>query len=97
MQGACGLSLRAVIGKPIKFVGVGEGDAMEPFHPERMASRIPRDGRYSDLVEKAQTVVDQKKALELERKIRKNEFTLEDFRDQLSQIRKMGSLQDILA
>lgn len=96
-RGGAALSLRAVIGKPIKFVGVGEKvDALEPFHPERMASRILGMGDILTLVEKAQTVVDQKKALELERKIRKNEFTLEDFRDQLSQIRKMGSLQDIL-
>lgn len=96
-RGGAALSLRAVIGKPIKFVGVGEKvDALEPFHPERMASRILGMGDILTLVEKAQTAVDQKKAIELERKIRKNEFTLEDFRDQLSQIRKMGSLQDIL-
>jgi signal recognition particle subunit SRP54 len=69
---------------------------LEPFHPERMASRILGMGVVLPLVEKAQTAVDQQKALERERKIRKNEFTLEDFRDQLSQIRKMGSLQDIL-
>jgi len=96
-RGGAALSLRAVIGKPIKFVGVGEKvDALEPFHPDRMASRILGMGDILTLVEKAQTAVDQKKALELERKIRKNEFTLEDFRDQLVQIRKMGSLQDIL-
>jgi signal recognition particle subunit SRP54 len=96
-RGGAALSLRAVIGKPIKFVGVGEKvDALEPFHPERMASRILGMGDILTLVEKAQEAVDQKKAIELERKIRRNEFTLEDFRDQLAQIRKMGSLQDIL-
>ncbi|HOK06896.1 MAG TPA: signal recognition particle protein [Syntrophales bacterium] len=97
-RGGAALSLKAVMGKPIKFVGVGEKvDALEVFHPERMASRILGMGDILSLVEKAQAAVDEKAARDLERKIRKNEFTLEDFRDQLMQIRKMGSLQDILS
>ena len=96
-RGGAALSLRAVIGKPIKYVGVGEKiDAMEVFHPERMASRILGMGDILTLVEKAQATVDEKEARELERKIRKNEFTLEDFRNQLVQIRKIGSLEEIL-
>jgi len=96
-RGGAALSLKAVIGKPLKYVGVGEKiDALEVFHPERMASRILGMGDILSLVEKAQTVVDEKKARELEQRIRKNEFTLEDFKEQLLQIRKMGSLQDIL-
>jgi len=96
-RGGAALSLKAVMGKPIKYVGVGEKiDALEIFHPERMASRILGMGDILSLVEKAQTVVDEKQARELERRIRKNEFTLEDFREQLLQIKKMGSLQDII-
>jgi len=96
-RGGASLSLKAVMGKPIKFVGVGEKvDALEIFHPERMASRILGMGDILTLVEKAQANVDEKQARELENKIRKNEFTLEDFRNQLTQIRKMGSLTDIL-
>ncbi|HOD28129.1 MAG TPA: signal recognition particle protein [Syntrophales bacterium] len=96
-RGGAALSLKAVIGKPIKFVGVGEKiDAIEVFHPDRMASRILGMGDIVTLVEKAQATVDEREARELERKIRKNEFTLEDFRDQLRQIKKMGSLTDIL-
>ncbi len=96
-RGGAALSLKAVIGKPIKFVGVGEKiDAIEVFHPDRMASRILGMGDIVTLVEKAQATVDERQARELERKIRKNEFTLEDFRDQLRQIKKMGSLTDIL-
>ena len=96
-RGGASLSLKAVMGKPIKFVGVGEKiDALEIFHPERMASRILGMGDILTLVEKAQATVDEKEARELEKKIRKNEFTLEDFRNQLAQIRKMGSLQDLL-
>ncbi|SEM47917.1 signal recognition particle subunit FFH/SRP54 (srp54) [Syntrophus gentianae] len=96
-RGGAALSLKAVIGKPLKYVGVGEKiDAMEVFHPERMASRILGMGDILSLVEKAQTVVDEKKARELEQRIRKNEFTLGDFREQLLQIKKMGSLQDIM-
>ncbi len=96
-RGGAALSLKAVMGKPIKFIGVGEKtSALEVFYPERMASRILDMGDILTLVEKAQAVVDQKSAQELEKKIRKNEFTLDDFREQLLQIRKMGSLQDIM-
>lgn len=96
-RGGAALSLKAVMGKPIKYVGIGEKiDALEIFHPERMASRILGMGDILSLVEKAQTVVDEKQARELERRIRKNEFTLDDFREQLLQIKKMGSLQEII-
>lgn len=96
-RGGAALSLRAVVGKPIKFVGVGEKvEALEVFHPERMASRILGMGDILSLVEKAQASIDEKASLQLEKKIRKNEFSLEDFRNQLTQIRKMGSLKDIL-
>ena len=96
-RGGAALSLKAVIGKPIKFIGVGEKiDAFEVCYPERMASRILGMGDILTLVEKAQATVDEKAARELEKKIRKNEFTLEDFRDQIKQIRSMGPLQDIL-
>ncbi|MBI4634482.1 MAG: signal recognition particle protein [Deltaproteobacteria bacterium] len=96
-RGGAALSLKAVMGKPIKFIGVGEKtSALEVFYPERMASRILDRGDILTLVEKAQAIVDQKSARELEKKIRKNEFTLDDFRGQLLQIRKMGSLQDIM-
>mgnify|MGYP000873827295 FL=1 len=96
-RGGAALSLKAVMGKPIKFVGMGEKvDALEVFYPDRMASRILGMGDILTLVEKAQTAVDERYAKDLEKKIRKNEFTLEDFRDQLKQISKMGSLTDIL-
>ena len=96
-RGGAALSLKAVIGKPIKFVGVGEKiDALEVFHPERMASRILGMGDVLTLVEKAQATMDLREAKVLEQKFRKNEFTLDDFRNQLTQIRKMGSLQEIL-
>jgi signal recognition particle subunit SRP54 len=96
-RGGAALSLKAVIGKPIKFIGVGEKiDALEVFHPERMASRILGMGDVLTLVEKARSMTDEREAKALEKKIRKNEFTLEDFRAQLSQIKKMGPIQDIL-
>jgi signal recognition particle subunit SRP54 len=96
-RGGAALSLKAVIGKPIKFVGIGEKiEALEVFHPERMASRILGMGDILTLVEKVQATVDEKSTQELERKIRKNEFSLDDFKQQISQIRKMGSLQDII-
>ncbi len=96
-RGGAALSLKAVIGKPIKFVGIGEKiDALEVFHPDRMASRILGMGDILTLVEKAREAVDERDAKTLEQKIRKNEFTLEDFRSQLTQIRKMGPLQEIL-
>ena len=96
-RGGSALSLKSVIGKPIKFVGVGEKtDNLEVFHPERMASRILGMGDILSLVEKAQANIDKKTALELEKSIRKNNFSLEDFRNQLAQIKKMGSMKDIL-
>jgi len=96
-RGGSALSLKSVIGKPIKFVGVGEKiDNLEVFHPERMASRILGMGDILTLVEKAQANIDKKTALELEKSIKKNNFTLEDFRNQLTQIKKMGSMKDIL-
>jgi signal recognition particle subunit SRP54 len=96
-RGGAALSLKAVIGKPIKFIGVGEKiDALEVFHPERMATRILGMGDVLTLVEKAKAVLDQTETRELEQKLRRNEFTLVDFRKQLTQIRKMGSIQEIL-
>jgi signal recognition particle subunit SRP54 len=96
-RGGAALSIKAVTGKPIKFIGVGEKlDALEAFHPERMASSILGMGDVLTLIEKAQEAVDEKKAAELEKKLRKSQFTLEDFRDQMIQIRKMGSLSDLL-
>lgn len=97
-RGGAALSIKAVTGKPIKFIGVGEKiDALEPFYPDRMAGRILGMGDVLTLIEKAQEVVDEKKAKELEKRIRKNAFTLEDFREQLYQIKKMGSLESILS
>jgi len=96
-RGGAALSIRAVTGAPIKFVGVGEKtDALEAFFPDRMASRILGMGDILTLAEKAQETIDEKKAKELTRKIRRSEFTLEDFRDQLMSIRKMGSIEDLL-
>ncbi len=96
-RGGAALSIKSVTQKPIKFIGVGEKlDALELFHPERMASRILGMGDVLTLIEKAEATFDEKKAIELEKKIRKDSFTLEDFRDQLQQIRKMGSLESIL-
>ena len=96
-RGGAALSLKAVIGKPIKFIGVGEKiDALEVFHPERMASRILGMGDVLTIVEKAREAVDEREARALEQKIRKNEFTLADFRNQLTQIRKMGPLQELI-
>ena len=96
-RGGAALSLKAVIGKPIKFIGVGEKiEALDIFHPERMASRILGMGDVLTLVEKAQAEVSERAARELEKKIRKNEFTLDDFRNQLIQVRKMGPLRDLI-
>ena len=96
-RGGAALSLQAVVGKPIKFVGMGEKiDALEVFHPERMASRILGMGDILSLVEKAQATIDEKTARQLEKKIRKDDFTLQDFRNQMAQIKKMGSLKDVL-
>ena len=97
-RGGAALSIKAVTGKPIKLVGMGEKlDALEPFYPERMASRILGMGDVVSLVEKAQDVFDEKNARELERKIRKDEFTLEDFKDQLKQMKRLGSMESIIS
>ncbi len=96
-RGGAAISIQSITGKPIKFIGVGEKlSQLEPFHPDRMASRILGMGDVLTMIEKAQEVVDEKKAAELEKKLRKSEFTLEDFRDQMVQIRKMGSLSDLI-
>ncbi|MBS0012773.1 MAG: signal recognition particle protein [Desulfobacterales bacterium] len=96
-RGGAALSIKAVTGKPVKFIGVGEKtNALEEFHPARMASRILGMGDMLSFIEKAQDAVDEKKAADLEKKLRKNEFTLEDFRDQMTQVRKMGSLNDLI-
>lgn len=96
-RGGAALSIRSITGKPVKFIGVGEKLAdLEAFHPDRMASKILGMGDVLTLIEKAQSVVDEKQAVELERKLRKSEFTLEDFRDQMNQVRKMGSLTDLV-
>ncbi|HJV44119.1 MAG TPA: signal recognition particle protein [Bacillota bacterium] len=96
-RGGAALSVKAVTGKPIKFAGMGEKlDALEPFHPERMASRILGMGDVLTLIEKAQANVDHEKAKEMERKLRKAEFTFEDFLDQMAQVRKLGPLEDLL-
>ncbi|AXH98676.1 signal recognition particle protein [Sporosarcina sp. PTS2304] len=96
-RGGAALSIRSVTEKPIKFVGMGEKmDALEPFHPERMASRILGMGDVMSLIEKAQENVDEEKAKELEQKLRTQSFTLEDFLDQMQQVKKMGPLDEIL-
>ncbi|SHO51046.1 signal recognition particle protein [Desulfopila aestuarii] len=97
-RGGAALSIKKVTGKPIKFVGIGEGlDALEIFHPDRVASRILGMGDVLTLIEKAEAVVDKKQADELAKKLQKNQFTLEDFLDQIQQIKKMGSLEQILS
>jgi len=96
-RGGAALSVRHVTGRPIAFVGVGEKtDALEPFHPDRLASRILGMGDVLSLVEKAQAAVDQTKAETLAKKLREDTFSLEDFRDQLKQLRQMGPLDQIL-
>lgn len=96
-RGGAALSVKAVTGKPIKFTGVGEKlDALEPFYPERMASRILGMGDVLTLIEKAQATVDLQKAQELERKLRQNEFTFDDYLEQLQQVQKMGPLNQLL-
>ena len=95
-RGGAALSIRAVTGKPIKFAGTGEKlDMIEPFHPDRMASRILGMGDMLTLIEKAQSNYDEKQAAKLEEKLRKNRFTLEDYYDQLQQLRRMGDLSQI--
>ncbi len=96
-RGGAALSIRAVTGKPIKFVGVGEKlDAIEPFYPDRMASRILGMGDVLTLVEKAQDAFDEKQAAKLEAKLRKGRMTLTDFYEQLKQLKGMGNMNDIL-
>lgn len=96
-RGGAALSVKAVTGKPIKFVGVGEKlDALEPFHPDRMAKRILGMGDVVSLIEKAQETLDADQAADVEARLKSGTFTLDDFLDQLRQVRKMGSLSDVL-
>jgi signal recognition particle subunit SRP54 len=97
-RGGAALSIKQVTGQPVKFVGTGEKyDALELFHPDRLVSRIMGMGDILSLIEKAEEVVDKKKAVEMQEKMLSDSFTLEDFRDQLKQIRKLGSLEQILS
>ncbi len=97
-RGGAALSVRAITGKPIKFAGMGEKlEDIEPFHPDRMASRILGMGDVLSLIEKAEKAFDAKKAEEMEERLRSNRFTLQDYYDQLVQLRSMGSMEDILA
>ncbi len=97
-RGGAALSVKFITGKPIKFIGTGEKmDALELFHPDRMASRILGMGDILSLIEKAEAAYDEKNAKELERKMREQTFTLEDFLDQMRQLKKMGNLDQILA
>ena len=97
-RGGAALSIRHVTGQPLKFIGTGEKpDALEPFHPSRIANRILGMGDMLSLIEKVEKTIDQKKALELQQKIIDNEFTLQDFRDQLRQLRKLGPLESIMS
>jgi signal recognition particle subunit SRP54 len=97
-RGGAALSIKQVTGQPVKFVGTGEKyDALELFHPDRLVSRIMGMGDILSLIEKAEEVVDKKKAVELQEKMLSDNFTLDDFRDQLKQIRKLGALDQILA
>ncbi len=96
-RGGAALSVRHVTGKPIKFVGMGEKlDMIEPFHPDRMASRILGMGDVLSLIEKAEQAFDEKQAAELEEKIRKQTFTLDDYLDQFAQMKKMGSMEQLM-
>jgi signal recognition particle subunit SRP54 len=96
-KGGAALSIKAVTGKPVKFVGLGEKlDALEVFHPDRLVSRILGMGDVLSLVEKAQSVFDEKEAARLQQKLKKNQFDLEDFLAQMQQIRKMGSMESIM-
>ena len=96
-RGGAALSIRAVTGQPLKFVGVGEKpDALEPFHPDRVAQRILGMGDVLSLIEKVEETIDQRSAEEMQRKLLEDEFTLADFRDQMKQIRKLGPLESLL-
>ena len=97
-RGGAALSVRAITGKPIKFAGIGEKlEDIEPFHPDRMASRILGMGDVLTLIEKAEKAYDAKKAAEMEEKLKTNRFTLQDFYDQMVQMKSMGSMEEILA
>ncbi len=96
-RGGAALSIKAVTGKPLKFIGVGEKSTdLEAFHPERMASKILGMGDTISFIERAQDAVDEKEAKSLEKKLRQNAFTLEDFKNQMKTVRKMGSVKDLL-
>ena len=96
-RGGAALSVRYVTGKPIKFIGVGEKlDQIEPFYPDRMASRIIGMGDVLTLIDKAEAAFDEKKAKEMEQKLRQNAFTLEDYMEQFDQLKNMGSLEQIM-
>jgi signal recognition particle subunit SRP54 len=96
-RGGAALSVKAVTGKPLKFVGMGEKlDALEPFHPDRMASRILGMGDVLSLIEKAQETIDREEAVKLAKKLKKNSFDLDDFRNQLKQVKKLGGLESII-
>jgi signal recognition particle subunit SRP54 len=96
-RGGAALSIRQVTGQPLKFIGVGEkSDALEVFHPDRVASRILGMGDVLSFIEKAEQAIDKKQAVEMQRKLIENDFTLEDFRDQIRQIRKLGPLESLL-
>jgi signal recognition particle subunit SRP54 len=96
-RGGAAISIRSVTGKPLKFVSIGEKlEALEPFHPDRMAGRILGKGDIISFVEKAQATSDEEKTAKLEEKLRRADFTLSDFLDQLQQLKKMGSLQSLL-
>jgi signal recognition particle subunit SRP54 len=97
-RGGAALSIRHVTGQPLKFVGIGEkSDALEPFYPDRVASRILGMGDILSFIEKAEEAIDKKKAVEMQQKLLDNEFTLEDFRDQIRQLRKLGPLESMLS
>ena len=97
-RGGAALSVRYITGKPIKFVGTGEKlDTIEPFHPDRMASRILGMGDVLSLIEKAEQAFDEKKAAELEKKLRQQTFTLDDYLEQFNQVKKMGNMEQIMA
>src|ERR1700686_5327630 len=96
-RGGAALSIRAVTGQPLKFVGVGEkSDALEPFHPDRVAQRILGMGDVLSLIERVEETIDQKQAEEMQRKLLDDDFTLADFRDQMGQLRKLGPLESLL-
>ncbi len=96
-RGGAALSIKAVTGQPIKFAGMGEKlDALEPFHPDRMASRILGMGDVLSFIEKAESAINLEKAQEMQKKLRKEEFTLDDFLEQIEQVRKLGPLDQIL-